>query len=53
MGRTHMIGIGVDITDVKKAEQSLQESEEKYLLLLNSTAEAIYGLDLKGRLHIL
>ena len=44
----HMIGVGVDITDVKKAQQSLQESEEKYLLLLNSTAEAIYGLDLKG-----
>jgi two-component system NtrC family sensor kinase len=38
----------VDITDLKKTEQSLQESEEKYLLLLNSTAEAIYGLDLEG-----
>ena len=47
-GSTHMLGIGVDITDLKKTEQSLQESEEKYLLLLNSTAEAIYGLDLKG-----
>ncbi|MFZ3209946.1 MAG: EAL domain-containing protein [Terriglobales bacterium] len=47
-GSTHMLGVGVDITDVKKAEQSLQESEEKYLLLLNSTAEAIYGLDLSG-----
>ncbi|MGZ7071000.1 MAG: PAS domain S-box protein, partial [Candidatus Angelobacter sp.] len=45
---THMLGIGVDITDLKKTEQSLQESEEKYLLLLNSTAEAIYGLDLEG-----
>jgi len=47
-GSTHMLGIGVDITDLKKTEQSLQDSEEKYLLLLNSTAEAIYGLDLKG-----
>ena len=47
-GSTHMIGIGVDITDAKKSEQSLRESEEKYRLLLNSTAEAIYGLDLKG-----
>ncbi|MGZ7057788.1 MAG: PAS domain-containing hybrid sensor histidine kinase/response regulator [Candidatus Angelobacter sp.] len=45
---THMLGIGVDITDLKKTEQSLQESEERYLLLLNSTAEAIYGLDLEG-----
>ena len=47
-GSAHMLGIGVDITDLKKTEQSLQESEEKYLLLLNSTAEAIYGLDLQG-----
>jgi PAS domain S-box-containing protein len=47
-GSTHMLGIGVDITNLKKTEQSLQESEEKYLLLLNSTAEAIYGLNLDG-----
>ena len=47
-GSAHMLGIGVDITDLKISEQSLQESEEKYRLLLNSTAEAIYGLDLEG-----
>jgi len=45
---THMIGVGVDITDLKESEQSRRESEEKYLLLLNSTAEAICGLDLEG-----
>ena len=44
----HMLGIGIDITNLKKSEQSGQESEEKYLLLLNSTAEGIYGLDLEG-----
>jgi PAS domain S-box-containing protein len=44
----HMVGIGVDITDLKKVEDSLRESEEKYLLLLNSTAEAIFGIDLNG-----
>jgi len=37
-----------DLTDMKKAERSLHESEERYLLLLNSTAEAIYGIDLNG-----
>ena len=47
-GSQHMLGVGVDITDLKNSAQSLKESEEKYLLLLNSTAEAIYGLDLKG-----
>jgi PAS domain S-box-containing protein len=45
---THMLGIGVDITDIKKAEKSLHESEEKYLLLLNSAAQAIYGIDMNG-----
>ncbi|MFP5235362.1 MAG: EAL domain-containing protein [Acidobacteriota bacterium] len=44
----HMVGIGVDITDLKEVEESLRESEERYLLLLNSTAEAIYGIDMKG-----
>jgi PAS domain S-box-containing protein len=44
----HMLGIGVDITEIKKAEESLHESEEKYLLLLNSTAQAIYGIDMNG-----
>ena len=44
----HMVGIGIDITDLKKVEESLRESEEKYLLLLNSTAEAIYGIDMNG-----
>src|SRR5581483_3490643 len=47
-GSQHMLGVGIDITDLKNSAQSLKESEEKYLLLLNSTAEAIYGLDLKG-----
>jgi PAS domain S-box-containing protein len=44
----HMIGIGIDITDLKNVEEFLRESEEKYLLLLNSTAEAIYGIDMNG-----
>lgn len=48
-GSTHMLGVGLDITNLKKTEQSLRDSEEKYLLLLNSTAEAIYGLDFDGK----
>ena len=31
-----------------QSEKALQESEEKILLLLNSAAEAIYGLDMDG-----
>jgi two-component system NtrC family sensor kinase len=44
---THMLGMGIDVTSLKEAQQSSRESEEKYLLLLNSTAEGIYGLDLE------
>lgn len=38
----------VDITDRKGAEERLRDSQEQYLLLLNSTAEGIYGLDIDG-----
>ena len=37
-----------EITERKQAENALKESEGKTLLLLNSTGEAIYGLDLEG-----
>ncbi len=43
-----MVGTNWDITERKQAETALQESEEKLHLLLNSTAEAIYGIDLDG-----
>jgi PAS domain S-box-containing protein len=48
-GSTKMVGIGIDITDFKKTEDSLFETQQSHLLLLNSTAEGIYGLDLNGR----
>jgi PAS domain S-box-containing protein len=47
-GSPRILGISIDITHLKETEQSLHESEEKYLSLLNSTAEGIYGLDLQG-----
>jgi PAS domain S-box-containing protein len=43
------IGSCVDVTDYKNAQEALQESEDKLRLLLDSTAEAIYGIDLEGR----
>jgi len=55
-GSTTMVGgkpAGIvsflDITQRKAAEKALMESEEQVRLLLNSTAEAIYGIDLAGR----
>jgi PAS domain S-box-containing protein len=44
-----IIGVGRDINDQKNAEKALIESERQVRLLLDSTAEAIYGLDLEGR----
>ena len=38
----------VDITDRKRAERRLRESEGRVRLLLNSTGEGIYGVDLDG-----
>jgi len=36
------------VLERKETEKALQESEEKILLLLNSAAEGIYGIDLDG-----
>jgi PAS domain S-box-containing protein len=43
------IGSCVDVTDRRMAEEALREKEDKLRLLLDSTAEAIYGIDLEGR----
>jgi PAS domain S-box-containing protein len=37
-----------DVTEHRQAEQALRDSEERNRLLLDSTAEAIYGVDLDG-----
>ena len=44
-----MLGMAVDITARKQAEQAQRESEDKLRLILDSTAEAIYGSDREGR----
>ncbi len=44
-----MQGVGRDVTDQKKAEAALQESEEKYRKILETTAEGFYEVDLKGK----
>jgi len=44
-----MIGMVANITDRKRAEQAQRESEDKLRLILDSTAEAIYGIDLEYR----
>jgi len=41
--------IARDMTDRKMAERALQQSNTKIELLLNSTAEGIFGIDLEGQ----
>jgi len=46
--QARFIAVGVDITERTRAENALRESEEKILLLLNSAAEGVYGIDMMG-----
>jgi diguanylate cyclase (GGDEF)-like protein/PAS domain S-box-containing protein len=43
-----MSGLNWDVSEAKRAETALKESEERVRLLLDSTGEAIYGIDLNG-----
>jgi len=45
---THFVGVKEDITERKQAQEALNRSDERIRLLLESTAEAIYGIDLTG-----
>ncbi len=46
---THLVPSGMDITDRLATERARQADQDRFRALLNSTAEAIYGLDLQGR----
>ncbi|PVX23106.1 MAG: hypothetical protein CW691_11595 [Candidatus Bathyarchaeum sp.] len=51
-GKIEIIGITRDITDRKKAEQALQESEEKYRELSELLPEVVFETDVNGKLTI-
>ncbi len=47
---TGIIGFAVDITDIKKAEEALRESEERTRAITNSAQDAILMMDNEGRI---
>ena len=47
-GRKNRLIVGQDITERRRAERALSASEEQMRLLLDSTGEGIYGIDLHG-----
>ncbi len=52
-GEMLILAIVRDITDRKKAEQYLKESEEKYRMLVNRSPLGIFSIDTKGNITIL
>ncbi|MFX0072655.1 MAG: PAS domain S-box protein, partial [Candidatus Hermodarchaeota archaeon] len=42
----HIVGLGVDITDLKKAEQKLKESEENYRSLYEEAPNAYFSISI-------
>lgn len=47
-----LIGSMMDITERKKVEQELQQSEEKYRTLVEQATDGIFISDLSGKFHI-
>ncbi len=52
-GRRASLGMVIDVTDRKKAEETLRQSEEKYRKILETIADGYYEVDLDGTLTLI
>ena len=46
----YLLGVAEDITERKKADQTLKVSEEKYRTMLNASPDGIFLIDFNGRI---
>lgn len=49
-GRRYLLGVGIDMTDLKKIEEALRKSEEKYRAIFENAVEGIYQTTPEGEL---
>jgi PAS domain S-box-containing protein len=48
-GKIHLLESFVDISEQKKVEEAIRESEDRSRLLLHSASDGIFGVDAQGR----